>query len=342
MRKIWKKLKKTSKIDLLLWAGTFAAIMTVGAAKIVGPIVGISQSFEALPTSVVGEVASQFGDRKGRHLGFDTNIYPGDKIMQAWKGAESPYEWVGYYLAAPCHKDPSWMGKRETLRKMGWGLAVIYVGQQTWGRTPGVPRMIPVKVMHREVVTIKKKGKRYKVNKLVARTKWVPEPPPRATASCSAEFVKGPRGQIEAFDAIAQTEAEGFEHGSTIFLDIEYMDFVPSRMKDYYTQWTATVLADGRYKPGYYVHTRNAEVVYRDIKGVFVAAGFNGDPSFWVAGKSGLFDGELGPEHVGHTFAAVWQGLLDKVDVRNGFELPVDINVAKVPDPSAKEYALTD
>jgi len=66
------------------------------------------------------------------HLGFDTNVYPGDKAMDAWKRA-GEFEWVGYYLSAPCHKDDSWEGKRAHLVDNGWGLAVIYVGQQTWG-----------------------------------------------------------------------------------------------------------------------------------------------------------------------------------------------------------------
>ena len=65
----------------------------------------------------------------GRHLGFDTNVYPGDRAMLRWKEVEH-YDWVGYYLPAPCHKDPSWSGKRATLEEMGWGIAVVYVGQQ--------------------------------------------------------------------------------------------------------------------------------------------------------------------------------------------------------------------
>jgi hypothetical protein len=67
----------------------------------------------------------------GRPLGFDTSIYPADAAMRAWRSA-SPYTWVGYYLPAPCHRDPSWSGKRAALRQMGWGTAVIYLGQQDW------------------------------------------------------------------------------------------------------------------------------------------------------------------------------------------------------------------
>src|SRR4051812_24026985 len=67
--------------------------------------------------------------------GFDTGIYPGDAALQAWRSA-SPYRWTGYYLAAPCHRDASWSGRRAALEAMGWGLAVIYVGQQDWAQQP--------------------------------------------------------------------------------------------------------------------------------------------------------------------------------------------------------------
>src|SRR3954466_3831350 len=33
----------------------------------------------------------------GTYLGFDTNIYPGDRAMDAWKQS-GEYKWVGYYL----------------------------------------------------------------------------------------------------------------------------------------------------------------------------------------------------------------------------------------------------
>jgi hypothetical protein len=96
------------------------------------------------PVTAIGDAVSSASDnitsdlRAGRHLGFDTYAYPGDEAMKAWRQEEgAPYEWVGYYLpSAPCHKGESWAGKRETLGDMGWGLAVIYVGQQVWSGTP--------------------------------------------------------------------------------------------------------------------------------------------------------------------------------------------------------------
>src|SRR6185437_7088284 len=71
----------------------------------------------------------------GKVMGFDTFAYPGDATMRAWmKTPGAPYKWVGFYLPSPCHKDDSWTGKRAVLDSMGWGFAVVYVGQQTWGK----------------------------------------------------------------------------------------------------------------------------------------------------------------------------------------------------------------
>src|SRR4051812_36723144 len=88
--------------------------------------------------AVTGQDAKLANDyEKGHYVGFDTHTYPGSATMHAWKQTPgAPYSWVGYYLPAPCHNDKSWVGKRDTLRAMGWGIAVVYVGQQTWGKAP--------------------------------------------------------------------------------------------------------------------------------------------------------------------------------------------------------------
>ena len=76
---------------------------------------------------------------------------------------------------------------------------------------------------------------------------------------------------------------EGFPRGTTVFLDVEYMDFTPKPMREYYSAWVRTVLADGRYRPGIYVHTNNANIVYDDVKREYLAAGLADEPPFWVA-----------------------------------------------------------
>ena len=271
---------------------------------------------------------------EGPHLGFDTFAYPGEEAMRAWLTADKPYRWVGYYLPAPCHQDDSWEGKRPVLAGMGWGMAVIYVGQQTWGRTPGqkvaVTRYVTKRV--RQVRT--RNGRRvvrYVRKRVPVRVMVVP----RASrgSSCSTQFVSAARGTADANDAIAKTSAEGFAKGTSIFLDLERMDHVPKAMRDYYRAWTKRVLEDGRYRPAYYAHSFNANLIYGDVKEVLLAAGVTTDPPFWIASARG-FATDKNPTEVGHSFAQVWQGMLDIVETHNGVRLPIDVNVAQFPSPS--------
>lgn len=292
------------------------------AATITGQEAPMARAAEAA-------VAEQSG-----HPGFDTGEYPGDDAMRAWRTGGSPYEWTGYYLPAPCHPDAGWSGKRETLTSMGYGLAVIYVGQQTWGRKPGAPHRVPVRVSH----TVRRKvgyGKRRRtVSRTVTRTVMRLAPPPARDASCNADFVKEARGETDGADAVERAEHEGFAHGTVVFLDLERMDVLHPQMRAYYSAWVRTVLADGRYHPGIYVHTYNADVVYSDVKALYRNAGIADEPPFWVA-KSAGFDLTKLPHEVGHAFASVWQGVLDVEQTFNGRKIKLDVNVAGSPSPSA-------
>ncbi len=255
--------------------------------------------------AVTGQDAPLAADQlDGRHLGFDTHTYPGEKTMRAWKNAaNAPYSWVGYYLEAPCHKDDSWRGKRQTLVQMGWGLAAVYVGQQTWSRTP-------------KPLTTKRLAQLRKLE-----------------ATCNADFVTTERGEIDGLDAIAKATAEGFAPRSVVFLDIERMEKMPQAMRDYHRAWARTLLRSGRYLPGVYVHAHNAQVIHDDLKAEFVAAGVKDDPRIWVATGRG-FDESKGPHEVGFTFAGVWQGMIDVARAVADIKLPVDVNVSSWISPS--------
>jgi hypothetical protein len=135
--------------------------------------------------------------------------------------------------------------------------------------------------------------------------------------SCQRNLITQARGALEAADAIAKTEAEGFPRGTIVFLDIERMDVTPKAMREYYKEWVAGVLADGRFTPGIYAHVHNAPLIYRDVKSVYTAAGRTDEPAFWIAGGRNFSPTKL-PQDVGHAFAAVWQGILDVVQEWNG------------------------
>ena len=97
---------------------------------------------------------------------------------------------------------------------------------------------------------------------------------------------------MDGADAIAVTAREGFEPHSVVFLDIERMEKMPDAMRAYYRAWARTLLADGRYLPGVYVHAHNAQVVHDDLKAEFAAAGVTEEPRVWVATGTRLRRGE--------------------------------------------------
>ena len=288
-------------------SGEAAHLSHMPVADAAHELTDISGTITRASTAIATNIAAVRTKESGSYLGFDTNIYPGDNAMRAWRHTGSPYEWVGYYLPAPCHRDDSWSGKRETLTNMGWGIAVLYVGQQAWGGVGG-------------------KGSRSSKSSL---------------AGCSSQLVTGAQGRADGIDAVARAAAEGFGRGTTLYLDVERMETIPSGMRDYYREWTAQVLADGRFLPGIYSHSHNAVQIYADVREVYAHAGVAGEPPFWIAGKTKEFTRSKTPEQVGHAFADVWQGKLDIVETRNGVRLPIDVSVASVPSPS-EEYALAN
>ncbi len=221
--------------------------------------------------------------------------------MQAWR-ADSPYEWVGYYLAAPCHRDSSWAGTRPKLERMGWGTAVLYVGQQVFeGQPDSAPGDGPI---------------------LCSRTLLTPQ-----------------QGRTDARDAIAKAAAEGFPPGTTVFLDIEKVQHVPDSLRAYFRAWQAEVLAEGRYEPGTYVHRENAVALFQEALAAFRAAGRTDTPAFWISGGSG-FALDASPRVVGMNFATVWQGVLDAERTWGEVTLDVDENVSSRSSPSAPNTTL--
>ncbi len=271
-------------------------------------VASIAAQVAQVAATVTGQSAPMAdAQQAGKNMGFDTHTYPGDKTMAAWKAAPgAPYRWVGYYLPSPCHTDRSWTGKRPTLVEMGWGLAVVYVGQQTWGRTPR-------KLSASRAAAILKSKK-----------------------PCNADLLMAERGRADGDDAIAATEREGFPARSIVFLDIERMEKMPAAMRDYYRAWTKRLLEDGRYRPGVYVHAHNAQAVFDDVKAEFAAAGITEEPRIWVASGRGWEEGKA-PQDVGFAFAGVWQGVIDVARTVADIKLPLDVNVSSWSSPSDPE-----
>ena len=260
------------------------------------------------------------------HPGFDTSIYPGDASMSAWLKPGSPYEWVGYYLQAPCHRDPSWMGKRVPLTSMGWGLAVLYVGQQTFDGVPSIS--VPTIAAGSQTLI---KPPRARAGIMVPATAADIQ---AGAVTCSRTLLTTEQGSIDGIDAVSKTAAEGFPLGTVIYLDIEHMDAIPASMDAYYRAWVQQVLADGRFRPGIYVHKANAAAIYDGVRRAYTDMNASGSAIFWVTSSSG-FSLDKSPQQVGFAWASIWQGMLEVNQTWNGATLNIDVDIAAMISPSS-------
>lgn len=230
--------------------------------------------------------------------GFDTRDYPGDAAMRGWFGV-SPYRWVGYYLPAPCYTGTTWTGRRQTLRDIGWGFAVLYVGEQDW-RAMG---------------------------RAGADTAAVENP------RCSSAHLTHERGRDHAGEAAAAAGTDGFPAGTVIFLDVERVESVSAELSTYVRAWVSRMLEEGRYTPGLYAHDINVEDLYAIVADEFVRHQRSERPPLWVARPSG-FDLRSAPAESGYAAALIWQGRLNTSEEWRGTRLNIDVNVSASADPS--------
>src|SRR5688500_20340906 len=115
---------------LLVGVGTVVGASACGDAGTRASVADASAQVAIAAATITGQEAILANEVvRSSYLGFDTGTYPGDKAMRAWRTGNSPYSWSGYYLKSPCHQDDGWMGKRATLTDMGYGRAVLSVGQ---------------------------------------------------------------------------------------------------------------------------------------------------------------------------------------------------------------------
>jgi hypothetical protein len=232
--------------------------------------------------------------------GFDTRDHPGEGVMERWL-AESPYRWVGFYLPAPCYTGTTWQGKRQSLRDMGWGLAVLFVGEQDWAAAAGGAGAV-----------------------------MGADPEAReAGARCTRGNLSLERGREDGAAAAAAAGAEGFATETVVYLDVERVEYVSDDLVAYVRGWTRGLAGTG-YAPGLYAHARNAEellAVMADAAGADAVT-----PRLWVASTGG-FHLRRGPTESGFP-ATVWQGVLDTHETWGGTTLRIDQNVADRRDPS--------
>jgi hypothetical protein len=230
--------------------------------------------------------------------GFDTRDYPGDAAMRTWMEA-SPYRWVGFYLPAPCYTGTTWQGTRARLGDMGWGTAVLFVGEQDWAEILPADQVVADPTLPR----------------------------------CTRANLHGERGLQDAAAAAAAAAQEGFPQGTIVHLNVERVERVSADLRAYVSAWAAGVLDDGRYVPGLYAHALNAEELYGLLAAEHARVGRTGEPRLWVA-TSRDFDLRRAPSESGFPTAHIWQGVFDTRETWGGVTLHIDANVARSADPS--------
>ncbi len=235
--------------------------------------------------------------------GFDTRAYPGDSVMQRWRES-SPYHWVGYYLPAPCHTDTTWFGRRATLERLGWGTAVIFIGEQDWGAAAAV---------------------RGPTGAGAAAV---------ASPRCTSTNLTQEHGAADAATADSLMTVEGFARGARVFLDVEAVDSVSTPLATYVRAWIAGLLARGRFQPALYASARSADTLRAIETTEFARAGIIAPPAFWVAGGT-RFDVHDAPTQSPVPYATVWQGATNVTERWGGVPLFIDVDVADSPSPSA-------
>ena len=245
--------------------------------------------------------------------GFDTRVYPGDTALARWR-RESPYRWVGYYLPAPCHTDSSWVGRRAALEQLGWGVGVVFTGEQDWGAAATVPGPS---------------------GGAVKDTALKPVTAPR----CTRTNLTAEQAKLDAAAADSTLAGEGFPAGTHVYLDVERVDSVSTPLAAYVRAWVASLLERGRYLPALYAHARNADslraVQVREYQAHRVAEA----PRFWLAGGATAFDVHAGPAASGVAYANIWQGSSNITERWAGTNLRIDVNVADRASPSAAASA---
>jgi len=232
--------------------------------------------------------------------GFDTRDYPGDDVMRAWR-EQSPYRWTGYYLPAPCYTGTTWSGRRSALREMGWGFAVLFVGEQDWSAMGGAAGDSTAAV---------------------------------ANPRCTRANLNAEQGAAHARAAADAAAADGFPAGAVVFLDVERVERVSPELEAYVRAWFAAMLEEGRFVPALYAHDSNVPALYAIPEAEFARRGRSDTPGLWVAKTAG-FTLDRTPAQSGYPVASIWQGIFDARETFGGTTLRIDANVATSADPSA-------
>ena len=190
---------------------------------------------------------------------------------------------------------------------MGWGLAVVYVGQQTWGRTPRT-------LTPQRLAQMQKSGKTCNADLIYGRAR------PRRRGRRDRRDAEG--GIPRALDRLPRHRADGEDAAGDARL--------LSRLGE------AAARATGATAPACTCTSTTPRRSTTTCKAEFAAAGVDEEPRIWVASGRGFEEGKA-PQDVGFAFAGVWQGMIDVARTVADIKLPLDVNVSTWESPSDPE-----
>jgi len=79
-------------------------------------------------SSIKSPNAPAASNQSHSYLGFDRNVYPGDEALSILR---KTFTFTSYWLSSPPgEKINTWLGKRELLRKHGFGFVVLFRGRE--------------------------------------------------------------------------------------------------------------------------------------------------------------------------------------------------------------------
>lgn len=159
----------------------------------------------------------------------------------------------------------------------------------------------------------------------------------RQPEGCGSEALSRDEGLVDGNDAVAETRAEGFPAGATIFLDVEGGGPLPQPYLDYFGGWIAAVIAS-EFTAGVYCGLLNRMALAVAAQTQYAAKDpvGNDTATLWLVSLSPKFSLTCEPGECGVSYAAIWQGKFGvKNELHNGVTVPlIDLDVALSPDPS--------
>jgi hypothetical protein len=115
---------------LVLFGGVIVAIAAVvwmpmrSRSRQISASASVVGAESAASTAAVAPASAAAAEDEGPFLGFDRNIYPGDDALPILR---KTFAYAGFWVGPPPgEKINTWKGKRELMKSLGFGFAVLY------------------------------------------------------------------------------------------------------------------------------------------------------------------------------------------------------------------------